>query len=149
MIIMNYTLSIIKDQESLERLQQFLRANKLPATDLKLDRSFLIGYHESDGKLVGSGGLEQYGDTGLLRSIAVEDRLRGKAIGEKIINKIIERAKQLKIKELYLLTETAHAYFLKKGFQDVPREKVPDIIKQTTEFAHVCPASAVVMKLTL
>lgn len=117
--------------------------------DLKLDRSFLIGYHESDGKLVGSGGLEQYGDTGLLRSIAVEDRLRGKSLGKKIVDEIIDKAKQLKIKDLYLLTETAHSYFLKKGFQDVPREKVPDIIKQTTEFAQVCSASAIVMKLTI
>ncbi len=146
---MNYSSTLIKDQESLERLQQFLKANKLPATDLKLDRSFLIGYHDSDGKLVGSGGLEQYGDTGLLRSIAVDERLRGKSLGKEIVNEIIDKAKQLKIKNLYLLTETAHAYFLKKGFQDVPREKVPDIIKQTTEFAQVCPASAIVMKLTI
>lgn len=146
---MNYTTTIINDQNSLEKLQQFLKTNKLLATDLKLDGSFFIGYHEADGKLVGSGGLEQYGDTGLLRSIAVDERLRRKSLGKEIIEEIIDKAKQLKIKDLYLLTETAHTYFLKKGFQDVPRELVPSAIKQTTEFSQVCPASAAVMKLTI
>ena len=146
---MKYTSTIINDQKALEKLQQFLKVNKLPFSDLKLEGSFFVGYHNESEQLVGSGGLEFYGTTALLRSIAVDEKFRGQLLGEKIIEDIIIKAKDSKIKDLYLLTETAHNYFLKKGFQDVPREKVPDVIKQTTEFAQVCPASAVVMKLTI
>jgi amino-acid N-acetyltransferase len=146
---MNYTSTIIKDQESLEKLQLFLMANKLPASDLKIEQAVFVGYYDSADKLVGSGGVEFYGKTALLRSIAVDEKFRGQQLGKTIVEDIITKAKDAKINELYLLTETAHTYFLKKGFQDVSREVVPDIIRQTTEFAEVCPASAVVMKLTL
>lgn len=146
---MNYTSTIIRDQNSLEKLQLFLKANKLPASDLRLEQSVFVGYYDSANQLVGSGGLEVYGNTALLRSIAVGEEFRGQLLGKTIVEDIIAKAKDSKIKDLYLLTETAHNYFLKKGFQDVPRENVPEIIKQTTEFAQVCPASAIVMKLTL
>ena len=146
---MNYTSTIINDQKSLEKLQQFLKANKLPASDLKLDESIFVGYQDESKQLIGTGGLELYGATALLRSVAVDERFRGQSLGKTIVEDIIAKAKGAKIKDLYLLTETAHNYFLKKGFQDVSRENVPAVIKQTTEFAQVCPASAVVMKLTL
>ncbi len=146
---MNYTSTIINDQKSLEKLQQFLKANKLPASDLKLDESIFVGYQDESKQLIGTGGLELYGATALLRSVAVDERFRGQSLGKTIVEDIIAKAKGAKIKDLYLLTETAHNYFLKKGFQDVLREVVPDVIRQTTEFAQVCPASAVVMKLTL
>ena len=146
---MNYTSTIINDQKSLEKLQQFLKANKLPASDLKLDESIFVGYQDESKQLIGAGGLEFYGATALLRSVAVDERFRGQSLGATIVEDIIAKARDSKIKDLYLLTETAHNYFLKKGFQDVSRENVPAVIKQTTEFAQVCPASAVVMKLTL
>ena len=146
---MSFTSTIIRDQKSLENLQQFLKANKLPFSDLTLEGSFFVGYLDESKQLIGSGGLEFYGNTALLRSIAVDERFRGQLLGKKIVENIINKAKDSKIKDLYLLTETAHSYFLKKGFQDVSREDVADVIKKTTEFAQVCPASAVVMKLTI
>ena len=146
---MSFTSTIIRDQKSLENLQQFLKANKLPFSDLTLEGSFFVGYLDESKQLIGSGGLEFYGDTALLRSIAVDERFRGQLLGKKIVEDIINKAKDSKIKDLYLLTETAHSYFQKKGFQDVSREDVADVIKKTTEFAQVCRASAVVMKLTI
>jgi len=146
---MNYTPTPVNDQKSVDRLREFLKANKLPASDLKLEGSWFVLYQEADGTIVGSGGLEQHGNTGLLRSVAVTEKLRGQALGGLIVEDIIAKAKRLNLTELYLLTETARAYFLKKGFQDVPREIVPEGIKQTTEFSLVCPVSAAVMKLTI
>ena len=143
------TLTTIEDIESLKELQQFLEFHKLPSSDLKLDGTLFIAMYDANRKLVASGGLEQHGETGLLRSLAVEEKLRNRSLGKEIVQTIIERAKKLKIKNLYLLTETAHNYFLKKGFEDVPRDFVPETIKQTTEFSQVCPSSAIVMKLTI
>ncbi len=139
----------ITDQKGLEALQRFLRDNKLPYIDLKLEGNHFIVYEDDAGNLIGSGGLELYGATALLRSIAVDEKLRGQAFGGKIVDEMISKARILSINELFLLTETARDYFLKKGFEDVPRNEVPETIKETTEFAQVCPASAVVMKLKI
>lgn len=146
---MNVNAIVIKDHQSLERLQRFLKNNKLPSSDLKLEGNHFLIYQDEIGRIVGSGGLELYGEIALLRSIAVNEKSRSQSLGKKIVDDMIGKAKSSNIKELYLLTETAHSYFLKKGFEDVPRERVSETIKQTTEFAQVCPASAVAMKLKL
>ena len=146
---MQYALTPIHDQNSLEKLRQFLHAHKLPASDITLERGLFVGYYEQDGKLIGSGGLEVYGEIALLRSIAVDEKLRSQMIGKRIVEDLLTRARNLKIKAIYLLTETARDYFLKKGFVDVAREKAPEAIKLSTEFSQVCPASAVVMELVI
>jgi N-acetylglutamate synthase-like GNAT family acetyltransferase len=146
---MQCELTSLLDQNSLEKVRQFLKANKLPYSDITLEGGLFFGYHDQDGRLIGSGGLEMYGEIALLRSIAVNEKFRGQLIGKKIVEDLLSKAKNLKVKTLYLLTETAHDFFLKKGFIDVPREKTPEVIKLSTEFSQVCPASAVVMKLAI
>jgi amino-acid N-acetyltransferase len=61
------------------------------------------------------------------------------------VKTLIDHAKTRSIKQVYLLTETAHKYFLKFGFKDITRENVPAEIKQSTEFVSVCPVSAACM----
>ncbi|MBK5278271.1 MAG: GNAT family N-acetyltransferase [Bacteroidia bacterium] len=147
--MIRYTPVMIQDQVALEKLQVFLRLNKLPADDIKLEGSLYFGYHDEGGDLAGSGGLELYGTTALLRSVAVQEKSRNRTLGNKIVEDIIYKAKSLKIKEIYLLTETAHDYFINKGFQDVSREFIPETIKRSAEFSHVCPTSALAMKFTI
>jgi amino-acid N-acetyltransferase len=133
---------MIQDQIALEKLQKFLQANKLPHTDIKINGNLFIGYHDDHGNLIGSGGLELYGSTALLRSVAVDESLRGKSLGKKIVEDLVEKARNLKIQSIYLLTETAHDFFLKKGFADVPRDQVPEAVRNSSEFLDVCPSSA-------
>jgi amino-acid N-acetyltransferase len=45
-----------------------------------------------------------------------------------------------------LLTETAPGYFETKGYQQITRADVPEEVQQSSEFSHVCPQSAIVMK---
>jgi amino-acid N-acetyltransferase len=97
------------------------------------------------GKIIGSGGLEFYSMYALLRSVAVDQSERGKAYGKNIIRDLLDRAKSNSAKEVYLLTETAHDFFVKRGFADVPRENVPAEVKTSTEFSSVCPVSAACM----
>jgi amino-acid N-acetyltransferase len=59
------------------------------------------------------------------------------------IGKIGEK---LGIKNIFLLTETAEDYFLKKGYEFLPREQAPESIRQSSEFRHACPASAILMQ---
>jgi amino-acid N-acetyltransferase len=142
-------IAIIQEQLELERLKQFLQLNKLPYQDI--DTSFtgkdkiFLGYYDEVGELIGSGGLELYGDAALLRSVAVKENQRGKELGKKIIDDLVSHAQKANIANIFLLTETAKDFFLKRGFEVIGRNEVPDSIKASSEFSHVCPASAVCM----
>lgn len=143
---LNYKL--IKDTESFEAFRSLLKASGLPADDLDFNRDLLVGYYEGDA-LVGTGGLEIYGPYALLRSLSVKMGIRGKAVGTTIFEYLLAEAKKRKLKGIYLLTETAHGFFQKKGFMDVPRDAVPEEVKRSAEFSKLCPQSAAVMCLEL
>lgn len=145
---MELDYKLIKDTESFQAFRSLLKSSGLPADDLDFKRDLLVGYYEGD-ELVGTGGLEVYGPYGLLRSLSVKMGIRGRAVGSTITEFLLAEAKQRKLKGIYLLTETAHGFFLKKGFVDVHRDTVPEEVKQSQEFAKVCPQSAAVMVLKL
>lgn len=145
---MELTYKLIEDAEGFQAFRSLLKSSGLPADDLDYKRDLLVGYYEGD-ELVGTGGLEVYGQSALLRSLSVKMGIRGKAVGSTITEYLVAEAKQRKIKSIYLLTETAHGFFLKKGFVDVPRESVPAEVRSSEEFAKLCPQSAAVMALEL
>jgi amino-acid N-acetyltransferase len=145
---MELTYKVIKDTESFEAFRSLLKSSGLPADDLDFRRDLLVGYYEGD-ELVGTGALEVYGDYALLRSLSVKMGIRGKAVGSTITEYLLAEAMQRKLKGIYLLTETAHGFFLKKGFVDVPRDAVPEEVKRSEEFSKLCPQSAAVMALEL
>jgi amino-acid N-acetyltransferase len=145
---MELTYKVINDAPSFEAFRSLLKASNLPADDLNYQKDLLVGYYEGD-TLVGTGGLEIHGAYALLRSLSVKLGIRGKAVGTTITAYLLDEAKKKRLKAIYLLTETARDFFQKKGFTTVPREQVPDEVKASSEFAHVCPTSAVVMMLPI
>lgn len=145
---MEPNLKIIDNAESFEVFRNLLRSSSLPADDLDFKRDMLVGYIEDDA-MVGTGGLEVYGDYALLRSLSVKLGIRGKALGTTITEHLIEQARERKLKGIFLLTENAHGFFQRKGFVVIPREAVPKELNASSEFSHVCPTSAVVMHLAL
>ena len=146
--IMDLDYKLIKDTESFEAFRSLLKASGLPADDLDFNRDLLVGYYEGDA-LVGTGGLEIYGPYALLRSLSVKMGIRGKSVGTTITEFLLDEAKKKKLKEIFLLTETARGFFLKKGFKDVPRQAVPEEVKRSAEFSKLCPDSAAVMRLEI
>jgi amino-acid N-acetyltransferase len=140
---------IVKTEKELNSLRDFLRTNQLPADDLKITDSIYLTYYNSDDVLVGSGGLEFYGDKALLRSLAVSQAMRSQSLGKQIVDELIQQVKETGKNEIYLLTTTAYFFFLKFGFIEVQRVDVPEEVKASTEFSQICPASAHVMKLTV
>lgn len=145
---MELTYKLIEDTEHFEAFRSLLKASNLPADDLNFKRDLLVGYYEGD-ELVGTGGLEVHGNYALLRSLSVKFGIRGKAVGTTITEFLLKEAKKKKIKAVYLLTETAKGFFQKRGFKDVPRTEVPEEVKKSSEFSHVCPTTAAVMCLTI
>ena len=91
-------------------------------------------------RVVGSAALEIYADGALLRSVAVEDTLRGSGIGHRIVRAALDLAR---------LTTTAETFFPRFGFRRIARADVPTGVQTSVEFQSACPATAVVMVLTI
>ncbi|WP_069617801.1 arsenic resistance N-acetyltransferase ArsN2 [Burkholderia sp. A2] len=99
--------------------------------------------------MCGCGGLENYGDVALLRSIAVAESLRGSGIGRVIVSRLVDECNTRNVRSLVLLTTTAEDYFADLGFVRVARGDVPPLALASTQFQGVCPGSAVSMQRVL
>lgn len=100
-------------------------------------------------KLLGCGGVEVYGNVGLLRSVAVHPSFRGQGLGQKLVETIQKYSTEKGLNEIYLLTETAKEFFSKLGFNVISRNKADNRIKQSIEFTTLCPDSATSMVKTM
>jgi amino-acid N-acetyltransferase len=104
---------------------------------------------DRDGEIIGTVGLEVYGEEALLRSLAIADHSQGQGFGGRLYRAIIERAKTRGVSVLFLLTETAEAFFASKGFERVSRDSAGAGVQSSEEFSHLCPQSAACMRLIL
>lgn len=99
------------------------------------------------GSIVGAAGIERYGRYGLLRSVATDPRRRGQGIAEALVRNRLAWAGTEGLGGVYLLTTTAGDYFPRLGFERVAREELPVEIRESKEFAGVCPVSAIAMRI--
>ncbi|KAA3600923.1 MAG: GNAT family N-acetyltransferase [Calditrichaeota bacterium] len=138
---MNYSFSSPSEKD-LEIIQNILCHFSLPFEDIQKHLSnFILTFHQN--KLVGIVGLEIYGSIGLLRSLVVLETQRNFGLGKLLVQKAIDLALSKEVKELFLLTTTAENYFLRLGFENFDRKKVPLKISETMEFSSLCPSSAI------
>ena len=123
-------------------VRALLAAAGLPVADLTaahLDDFWGCG---ESPDLIGVIGLEGYGTVALLRSLAVAPAWRGRGLGSALLAHAEQVAHQRGVSALYLLTTTAGAFFTRRGYVRIPREAAPPALRQTAEFAALCPASA-------
>lgn len=130
------------------QIREILSASALDAGGLDDPAmSFLLAI--VDGSVVGTIGLEHHGTAGLLRSAAVAAECRGRGIGARLTAALVERARALGLREIFLLTTTAAPFFARLGFDTVERSAVhPDLLR-SPQFQGGCPASAVCMRRSL
>jgi len=60
-----------------------------------------------------------------VRSLVVKDACRNKGIATKLIKKVIQEAKDLKLKRLLVLTYK-QSFFESFGFTEIPKESIPE-----------------------
>jgi amino-acid N-acetyltransferase len=125
-------------------LRAFLKESDLPAEDIRLGGNEFFLYYNRE-TVIGSGGLEFYGDHCLLRSVAVAREMRGKGLGKGVVDDLVARAKERGARSISLLTETAAGFFEGLGFRKLPRDLAPKEIATSSEFTSVCPVSATFM----
>jgi len=110
-------------------------------------KTFIVA--RDHGVVVACGGAETYDNAALIRSIAVHPDRRSHGLGRRIVRQLIDRLASRGLREFYLLTTTAEAYFRKRGFSKIEREEVNPQLLQSHEFQDACPASAVCMRLQM
>jgi amino-acid N-acetyltransferase len=117
----------------------------LPISDLTeahCDNFFFTGEAAAPTGIVG---LELLGDVALLRSLVVSPALRSTGVGTALAQFAENFARESGIREIYLLTTTAEAFFLARGYASASRETAPSPVRTTREFAGLCPASSAFM----
>ena len=101
------------------------------------------------GEVVGAAAIEPYGPAGLLRSVVVEPTVRGTGIGATLVDSSELLARDLGINQLYLLTDTAEAWFARRGYLTIGRDVVPEPVRGSIEFTTACSTTAVAMRRAL
>jgi amino-acid N-acetyltransferase len=121
-----------------------LSENGLPVDDLASCHQLLALLYNR--QLAATAGFEMLDDCALLRSLSVQQALRGRGLAKKMVGEIEDRLRKIGITRIYLLTTTAGEFFQKLGFVTVPRVEAPNSIRQTRQFAELCPASSLLMQ---
>ena len=120
------------------------RAN-LPTADVEAPGRLFWRFETEDEVPVGFGGLEPYGDDALLRSLVTLPPVRGRGVGSAMVAALEFEARLHGCQNLWLITITAADFFERLGYARCDRAVVPPAIRETTEFAELCPASADVL----
>jgi len=123
-------------------------ASGLPTADLVPGRQVFWGTVEGD-QIVGVIAWERVGDEALVRSFAVHPDRRVGGLGSSLYEGLEAAARSAGIQRLVLLTETAEAFFRRRGFEPTSRSALSEAIQATAEFSGLCPVSAAVLAKTL
>jgi len=136
--------------EDYELIRALLAANALPIEDITETAPirFFIA-EDSSARLGGCIGFETHGRDGLLRSLAVQPDLRAQGVGGSLVDAVQRTAASAGIGRLWLLTTTASAFFVRSGYEVVNRATAPELIRQSLQFASICPANAMCMTRAL
>jgi amino-acid N-acetyltransferase len=129
--------------EDLPALKTFLDDCGLPSSDLTVAHldDFLI--LSQSRRVLGSIGMEKFGSDALLRSLAIDNVMRGEGLAKRLLEEMESTARDCGVSRLYLLTTSADRFFEHHGYQRIDRSSAPASIQNTTQFASICPASAI------
>jgi N-acetylglutamate synthase-like GNAT family acetyltransferase len=122
-----------------------LAAAGLPTADLNEPNQRFFAFEGDSRAIIGYGGFARAGRAGLLRSLVVLPAWRRQGYGQFCLHALMAEVRKNGLDELYLLTTTAEAFFLRHGFMPMPRQKAPPEIASTREFRDCCPKSAVLL----
>lgn len=110
---------------------------------------FLVARNEQS-RLVGTIGLERYGNTALLRSAAVSPEYQNSGLGSRLTEDLLARATSDGVEKVVLLTDTASEFFARRfGFSETPRDSYDNQLADSAEWKLPRCSSAVCMSLDL
>ena len=89
------------------------------------------------------------GGDGLLRSLVVSCDARRAGLGRDLVHLAVERARAQGMSSIWLLTETAAAFFYQQGFVSADRGAAPEGVQASEQFRSLCPDHCDCLMLTL
>ena len=140
---------MIAAHPGLGSVKSLLASANLPTADLTEDHCRDFFYTGPKDAPTGLVGLELLGDVALLRSLVVSPGDRNTGAGSALVKHAENYARGHGVRNIYLLTTTAEAFFAKRGYGHAAREAAPPAIQATKEFAGICPASSAFMSKQL
>lgn len=138
--------AVIRQAEpgDLAAVEALLTAERLVLEGLDMRPYLLVAVDED--VVVGAVGIECHDGAALLRSLVVAPSHRGTGLGARLTEAAVDMARHDGMAPVYLLTETAEAFFASRGFEAIPRDDAEEGIAASYEFREACPASAVLMR---
>jgi N-acetylglutamate synthase-like GNAT family acetyltransferase len=119
----------------IEAITALLVAAHLPAVELKehIDH-FVVA--ERGGQLIGCGGIEIYPNctAGLVRSMAIDEALRGGGLGTRILEWVMEHGRAAGLDDFFLFTVDARDFYVPFGFADVSLDEFPEPMRQSAQY---------------
>ncbi len=139
----------MSETQDLDKCKKLLKSSSLPAEFSLEDFKHFFIAESSENEIIGLIGVQFDNSEGLLRSLVVSSKSRGRGIGTNLVRTLEQYAISQNIKSLLLLTSSADNFFERLGYQVISRSNVSEFIKQTTEFSSICPDSSICMKKNL
>lgn len=101
------------------------------------------------GKLIGCGGMEIYGDAALMRSVAIHPLFQRLGLGELVYGALEIDARMRFLTEAFLFTFEAKTFFERRGYSLSDRGSMPASMHESAEYRDCCCDSAHVMRKQL
>ncbi|GAB4111006.1 MAG: hypothetical protein OHK0057_00460 [Thermoflexibacter sp.] len=134
---------VTSEQDKKAFVAQLIEAN-LPYADLGKETELFLLCND-EGKVIGTAGLEWYGQNALLRSVSVSKLYQGKGVGKQILFEVERIVRSHQAQGIYLLTETAKDFFEKNNYMVISRQTIPQEVLTSPQFTSTCPSTATVM----
>lgn len=101
------------------------------------------------GDIAGGIAFERHGTLGLLRSLAVAPKHRGKDVGQRLLVRAVRSMKAAGLSDAYALTTTIAPWLAREGWTELPRKELPAALSASAELQGACPEEAQAFHLPL
>ena len=136
--------------EDLRDILDLLSQVQLPHDGVAENVSGFLVARDESSRVIATIGLEQHGDTALLRSAAVAPEYQGCGIGSLLTKNLLDRATNNGVERVVLLTSTASEFFARHfGFCESSRTAFDKALAGSSEWKLPRCSSAVCMSLDL
>jgi amino-acid N-acetyltransferase len=98
-----------------------------------------------DDSIVGCAAAERHGQSIVIRSVAVAPAYRDRGVASRLVEKLLVRARGTEVRQAFLLSTSAPAYFARWGFSHIPAHKAPSELQASLEFTNAARTSALCM----
>ncbi|MFC0471700.1 GNAT family N-acetyltransferase [Halalkalibacter kiskunsagensis] len=96
-------------------------------------KSFLV-VEDQEQQLIGTVGIEQYEENGLLRSLVLDSPIWNASLSFEFLQLTLKYAQEQQIETVYLCAKGTNALFHQLGFRVVAKEDVPSDVQSSPHF---------------